>query len=264
MLPLTIFDESLLILQETRSAWNVQFEVGVDHPLDADRLGDAMRSCCQRHPMARARLAPVEAGARPYQWDITAEVDAVPLRVVDCPDATALEALRTDLYTSPIALDASPGFRLGLARRPEEDLVLLSASHVVADGVGCVRLMQTIARAYRGQPDPPDPVPLAEARDVASFLAPKSGSEKWARELELLRRFDFTRRSIRQAGLPPLAVPTKMVLDSSCGPSISATKHLRSSSGRRIRRLMTSWSPPYIAPCNYGITSTVCRRSASV
>jgi NRPS condensation-like uncharacterized protein len=189
VLPLTIFDESLLILQETRSAWNVQFEVGVDHPLDADRLGHAMRSCCQRHPMARARLAPAEAGARPYQWNITAEVDAVPLRVVDCPDATAFKALRTDLYTPPIALDASPGFRLGLARRPEGDLVLLSASHVVADGVGCVRLMQTIARAYRGQPDPPDPVPLAEARDVASFLAPKSGSHKWARELELLRRF---------------------------------------------------------------------------
>ncbi len=51
-----------------------------------------------------------------------------------------------------------------------------------------MRLMQTIARTYQGEPDPPDPLPLAEARDVGSFLAPRTRSEKWARELELLRR----------------------------------------------------------------------------
>jgi NRPS condensation-like uncharacterized protein len=187
-LPLTMFDESLLILQEARSAWNVQFEVGVDHRLDADRLRQAVRSCCQHHPMARARLATAGIGERSHQWDITDDVDVDPLRVVDCPGATALEVLRADLYTPPIALGSSPAFRVGLARRPDGDLVLLSASHMVADGIGCVRLMQTIARAYRGQPDPPDPLPLAEARDVSAFLAPKSSSEKWARELEPLRR----------------------------------------------------------------------------
>lgn len=188
-LPLTMLDESLLILQEARSAWNVQFEVGVDHHLDADRLRRAVRSCCQRHPMARARLAPADTGGRPYQWDIPDEVDGDPLQVAKCSDATALGALRADLYIPPIALDSSPGFRVGLAQRPDGDLVLLSASHMVADGVGCVRLMQTIARAYRGEPDPPDPLPLAQARDVGSFLAPQSRSEKWARELKLLRRF---------------------------------------------------------------------------
>jgi NRPS condensation-like uncharacterized protein len=184
-----MLDESLLILQEARSAWNVQFEVGVSYHLDADRLREAVRSCCHRHPMARARLAPAGTGGRPYHWDITDEVDADPLRVVDCSDATALEAFRTDLYTPPIALDSNPGFRVALAQRPDGDLVLLSSSHMVADGVGCVRLMQTIARAYRGEPDPPDPLPLAEARDVGSFLAPKSRSKTWARELKVLRRF---------------------------------------------------------------------------
>ena len=88
------------------------------------------------------------------QWEISDEVDCDPLRVVDCPDATALEALRTELYTPPIPLDASPGFRIALARRPDGDLILLSASHPVADGVGVVRLMQTIARLYRREPDP--------------------------------------------------------------------------------------------------------------
>jgi NRPS condensation-like uncharacterized protein len=108
--------------------------------------------------------------------------------VLDCPDATALEALRTKLYTPPLPLDVSPGFRIALARRPDGDLILLSASHPVADGVGVVRLMQTIARLYRREPDPPDPLALAEARDLGSFLAPKTRTEKWSRELELLRQ----------------------------------------------------------------------------
>ncbi|HXT42821.1 MAG TPA: condensation domain-containing protein [Pseudonocardiaceae bacterium] len=188
LLPLTMLDESLLITQETRAAWNVQFEVATDHRVDADRLRQAVRSCCQRHPMARARLAPAHTGGSSYQWCIADDVDRDPLRVVDCPDATALEALRAELYTPYIALDASPGFRVALARRPGGDLVLLATSHTVADGVGAVRLMQTIARTYRGEPDPSDPLPLAEARDVGSFLAPKNRSEKWARKLELPRR----------------------------------------------------------------------------
>ena len=188
LLPLTMLDESLLITQETRAAWNVQFEVAADHRVDADRLRQAVRWCCQRHPMARARLVPEDTGGSSYQWRIADDVDRDPLRVVDCPDATALEALRAELFTPPIALDASPGFRVALARRPGGDLILLATSHIVADGVGAVRLMQTIARTYQGEPDAPDPLPLAEARDVGSFLAPKTRSEKWARELELMRR----------------------------------------------------------------------------
>src|SRR2546421_12991687 len=62
LLPLTMLDESLLFLQETRAAWNVQFEVAADHRVDADRLRQAVRSCCQRHPMARARLATADTG----------------------------------------------------------------------------------------------------------------------------------------------------------------------------------------------------------
>ncbi|HEX2298966.1 MAG TPA: hypothetical protein VHH34_10690 [Pseudonocardiaceae bacterium] len=53
---------------------------------------------------------------------------------------------------------------------------------------GAVRLMQTITRAYRGEPDPPDPLPLAETRDLGTLLAPKSRAEKWSRHLEGVRR----------------------------------------------------------------------------
>ncbi|MGH3783418.1 MAG: condensation domain-containing protein [Pseudonocardiaceae bacterium] len=187
-LPSTMLDESLLILQETRATWNVQFEVGADHRLDEARFRQAVLSACRRHPMARARLTPTPHSETSYRWDFADEVEMDPLRVVECPDGAALNRLRTELYAPPIALDTAPGFRVALARRPGVDLVLLSASHIVADGVGALRLMQTIVRAYRGEPDPADPLPLEQARDLGSFLAPKTRSEKWARQLEGLRR----------------------------------------------------------------------------
>ncbi|MGH3671084.1 MAG: condensation domain-containing protein [Pseudonocardiaceae bacterium] len=191
-----MLDESLLLLQETRAAWNVQFELGADHRLDETRLRQAVLTCCQRHPLARARLSRSSAGESSYQWDSAGEVDQDPLRVVDCPESAALERLRAELYAPPIALERTPGFRLVLARRPAGDLLLLCASHIVADGVGALRLMQTITRAYRGEPDPPDPLPLSIARDLGSFLAPKTRGEKWARQLEGLRR-------VREALEPP-------------------------------------------------------------
>jgi len=195
-LPLTMLDESLLLLQETRASWNVQFESGTDHHLDEAGFRQAVLACCRRHPLARARVALSPRGETSYRWDFADEVDLDPLRVVDCPDSAALDRLRAELYTPPISLDTSPGFRVVLARRPGGDLVLLSASHIVADGVGALRLMQTIVRAYRGEPDPPDPLSLAEARDLGSFLASKTRSEKWARQLEVLRR-------VREALDPP-------------------------------------------------------------
>jgi NRPS condensation-like uncharacterized protein len=187
-LSVTMLDESLLFL-ETRSPWNVQFELGAGHHVDEATLRQVVLACCQRHPLARARLTPSPQGETSYEWDIADEIDQDPLRIVDCADEATLDRFRAELYTPPISLDISPGFRVGLARRPGGDLVLLSANHIVADGVGALRLMQTITRAYLGQPDPPDPLPLAKARDLSSFLAPNTRSEKWARRLEGLRRF---------------------------------------------------------------------------
>ena len=195
-LPSTMLDESLLLLQETRASWNVQFELGTDHRLDETRLRQAVLTCCRRHLLARARLTPSPQGTTSYQWDITDEVDLDPLRVVECPDSSALDRLRTELYTPAIALDTTPGFRVVLARRPSGDLVLLSASHILADGVGALRLLQTIIRAYQSEPDPPDPIPLAQARDLDSSLSPRTWSEKWTRQLEGLRR-------VREALDPP-------------------------------------------------------------
>lgn len=53
-----MLDESLLLLQQTRASWNVQLELAADHHLDQAALRRAVHSCCQRHPLARARLRP--------------------------------------------------------------------------------------------------------------------------------------------------------------------------------------------------------------
>ena len=96
--------------------------------LGETRLRQAVLSCCQRHPLAHARLTRSPQGETSYRWDFADEVDLDPFRVADCPDSAALDRLRTELYSPPIALDTTPGFRVVLARRPSGDLVLLSAS----------------------------------------------------------------------------------------------------------------------------------------
>lgn len=188
LLPLTLLDEGILHFQDARSQWNVQFELGADHEIDEAALRRAVLHSCLRHPLARARLAPWSQLDNSYGWDIRDDVDTDPVTVADCPDEAALDRVRAELYTPEIPLDTAPGLRIVLARRPGADLVLMNVSHLVADGVGAVRLMQTITRAYRGEPDPPDPLPIEEARDLGTHLAPKDRSEKRARHFEALRR----------------------------------------------------------------------------
>jgi len=195
-LPLTVVDELILHLHEARSPWNVQVELGVDGRIDEAALHRAVMTCTRRHPMARARLAPWRRSDRSYTWRFSEEADVCPVRVVRCPDDAALEALRHDLHGERIPLETSPGFRVVLARGPVRDTVLLSANHVVADGVGTLRLMVSIARAYRGVDDPLDPTPLAAARDLEGLLAPDDRGERRARRWEAGRR-------VREALDPP-------------------------------------------------------------
>jgi len=195
-LPLSAVDEVILHLQEARSPWNVQVELGVDGRVDEATLHRAVMTCTRRHPMARARLAPWRWSDRSYSWRFAEEADVCPVRVVRCPDEAALEELRRHLHGERIPLDTSPGFRVVLARGPARDTVLLSANHVVADGVGTLRLMTSIARAYRGVDDPLDPTPLPAARDLEGLLAPDDRGERRSRRWEAVRR-------VREALDPP-------------------------------------------------------------
>jgi NRPS condensation-like uncharacterized protein len=195
-LPLSAVDEMIMHLQDARSPWNVQVELAVDGRVDEATLHLAVGACTRRHPMARARLAPWRRSDRTYSWAFAEEADVCPVRLARCPDEAALEELRRRLHGERIELGTSPGLRVVLARCAARDVVLLSANHVVADGVGALRLMTSIARAYRGVDDPLDPSPLHEARDLDALLAPDDRGERRARRREAARQ-------VREALDPP-------------------------------------------------------------
>jgi hypothetical protein len=90
-LPLTLLDEALLHVQNVRAQWNVQFELGTDHHVDEAKLRRAALSCCRRHALVRARLAPWKWWDNSYQWNLADELDLDLVRVTDCPDDAALE-----------------------------------------------------------------------------------------------------------------------------------------------------------------------------
>lgn len=185
---LSAVDEMILHLQDARSPWNVQIELAVDGRVNEGALHEAVLTAARRHPMARARLAPWRWTDRSYSWRFGEEADVCPVRLARCPDDAALEELRRQLYGERIALDTSPGLRVVLARCSTRDVVLLATNHVVADGVGALRLMQSIARAYRGVDDPLEPSPLHRARDLEALLAPDDHGELGPRRWEVVRR----------------------------------------------------------------------------
>lgn len=195
-LALSAVDEMIMHLQDARSPWNVQVELAVEGRLDEARLHQAVLACTRRHPLARARLAPWRRSDRTYWWRFAEEADVCPVRLARCVDEAAVEELRRQLHGERIDLGTSPGFRVVLARCPTRDLVLLSVNHVVADGVGALRLMQSIGRAYRAVDDPLDPSPLHEARDLQALLAPDEHTERRPRRWEIVRR-------VREALDPP-------------------------------------------------------------
>jgi NRPS condensation-like uncharacterized protein len=52
------------------------------------------------------------------------------------------------------------------ARTPGSDKLLAAAHHAASDGIGTLRLMTSLARAYAGRPDPtPDIDPVASRQN---------------------------------------------------------------------------------------------------
>jgi NRPS condensation-like uncharacterized protein len=199
--PFTVIDEAVLLLDTPWEPWSVQLEVRAGGRLDEDRLRAAVGTALRRHPMALARMLPARKRDHRYGWELTAEPDVDPLRVVECPDDAALVEARSELYSLAVPLAESPPLRLRLARHPGGDLLMVGVNHVAFDGFGAVRLLQSVARAYTGDPDPADPVDLAEARDVHRHLAAPDTSVRALRRRALARK--LADLAVRPARLAP-------------------------------------------------------------
>ena len=184
-LPFSAMDEGIYHLELHTNPWNIQAEVGTAGTLDLDRLRGAVSDACARHPMARAAMKSWGGADTKYRWVIS---DDVPDGLVEeaGPDRE-LADVRAELYGRPFDLETTGNVRAVLVHRSEGDLFLLSVSHVVADGVGVIRLLQSITRSYRGVEDPADSVELEAARDLVSTLAPSGPAERLQRTGDNLR-----------------------------------------------------------------------------
>lgn len=146
----------------------MHLEVAVDGHFDERLLVDAVREAAARHPVARARLADSRETDVRYSWEIADELESVPLELVDCDDDDALEAARRRALGRVPALDTAPPFALTLARGGDGDSLILNLHHAAGDGIGALRLMGSILRAYAGEDDPIPGVDQLEARPTAA------------------------------------------------------------------------------------------------
>jgi len=131
---------------------NLQLEVGVDGPLDGDRLRRAVADTLGPH------------------WND----DGDALDEVDGDDDEAVSAARTDLQAQVLPLDAAP-LRLRLVHRPGGDLVMANLNYAVVDGFAAMQLLRIVAQAYDSGEAPKEPPDLLALHDVP--VRPAAGDD---------------------------------------------------------------------------------------
>ncbi|MGI8777735.1 MAG: hypothetical protein ACR2LJ_10230, partial [Acidimicrobiales bacterium] len=200
--PFSVVDEAVHLLETEAAPWSVQMELTVEGHLDEPRLRAAFAQALAAHPMARARKVASRPALHTDEWEIAPRADHDPLRVVDCVDDDALAATRAELQSLAVPLAEAPPLRARLARHPGGDVVMLNANHAAMDAFGALRLLQSVARFYAGEPDPVAvPSPL-EARQYPDRLAAGGVVTRLRRRLALAEK-------LRDIVTPPARVAPK-------------------------------------------------------
>ena len=238
-MPFNIIDETFVHSDEPAQPVTVQIEARVQGALEPERLRDAVRTAIARHPLARGRLEPWAEDAVGYEWLIDGEPSVDPLRLVKASAETDLDELRAELYSLPLSLFESPPLRVRHVQHPDGDLVMVSIHHSASDGMGALRILQSICRAYAGVDDPTPDFDPAEARQLA---VPKTEPtlKEWLHSgrMELQR---LTRLGSLPARLTPQAETTRpgygfRTLTVPLGPIVAAP--LRKSTGATVNDVL--------------------------
>lgn len=141
---------------------SVHIEARVSGRFDADRLAAALRAAVAKHPLARARLGNASLTARTLYWEVADQPDHLAIEITDEP----VNEVRSRLYSRAPDLSHSPAFSVAVVRSDGGDRLLLNLHHAAFDGMGAMRLLLSIARAYAGEPDEVGGPPIEEARDI--------------------------------------------------------------------------------------------------
>ena len=171
--------------------WNIQIAVAA-REIDPERARGAINAVLTIHPLTRCAVERDERGRLSWINDDRAALG--PVDAVDCPTPASLEQLRVGQLTKPLQMDCAPLMRAVVARTPDQDLLVVTISHVLTDGMGLLRLMRSIGCAYRDESDPPPAVDVATAQ---AALEPNP-----ATTLEGLTRQWTTRLQLAASQLP--------------------------------------------------------------
>lgn len=195
--PFSVFEEILSRCDRPETPSSIHTEYRYEGVLDPDRMRRALAAAVAIHPMLRARQVTPRVGLRAPRWEI-GDTDLAPVvRAVDCADDAEMGRLRDAFYSDIVSIERAPAARLLIVHRPGGDSLLVNVNHTIADGLGTLRFVQSLARAYTGRPDPvhgDDPI-------AARALKIKFGRE----------RSPHTRKAGRAQN--PRAVPTFIARD---------------------------------------------------
>ena len=200
---LSPLEEALLLWHEVNGGW--RFELGVSAPrLDAERLRAAYDTALRHHQLAQCSVQADERGG--FHWVHEPGATVGRIDVVECADAAALRRLVLAQIATPMALDHAPLVRGVIARCGDRDVLSAGFSHVLADGLGGFRFLRSVARAYRGEPDPSPAVDIAAAH--AALASPPSSNwsaltDKWTTRLELAATAVTARSPLARSGGRP-------------------------------------------------------------
>jgi NRPS condensation-like uncharacterized protein len=103
-------------------------------------------------------------------------------------------------------LDRIGPFEVVLVKRSEGDVLLLNLHHAAGDGMGALRLLVSILRAYAGDEDPEPAVDQLEVRDVTDLIGAESIGDRIKRIralVEHVARFATTPIRIEPKGADP-------------------------------------------------------------
>lgn len=155
------------LLDPRASTWSVHLEARVAGTLDGRRMRRALKAAL---------------GRRSFRREV--------LDIVDCADDASLDATRADLQSTPVGMSDWPPLRARLAHHPGGDLLMLNFNHAASDGAGAVRVLESVARAYAGEPEP-GPLPdflAVNDLPVRPASAPVSAlNARWRSLVEQLR-----------------------------------------------------------------------------
>ncbi|HEY6762036.1 MAG TPA: condensation domain-containing protein [Baekduia sp.] len=178
---LSLLDELFLNLDSVEEPWGVHLEARVSGRLDAERVAAALAAAARRHPLARARLARAHPSDANYRWEVADALPAVPLAIAECRDEAELAAARDRWFAVSPSLEAAPPFRLLLVHGPDGDALLINLHHAAGDGLGALRLLRSILRAYAGEDDPAPAPDRPVLGDLHALSGPRSPEERRAR-----------------------------------------------------------------------------------